>query len=97
MAAVEKELKDVYMKKSGEPVRFAHGTYIITQVNGKRHCELTLNNVRQEEMFDERQSENKQVEITFTTQENESLDETFEVKTVNRFNDQRNVVELESA
>jgi len=96
MAAIDKELKDVYMKQSGEPIRFAHGTYVVTQINGKRHCELTLNNVQQQEMFDERKEEDKPVEMTFTTQENESYDVTFKVKTVNRFNEQRNVVELEN-
>ncbi|MCD5325712.1 MULTISPECIES: hypothetical protein [Pontibacillus] len=96
MPAQEQELKDVYMTKSGESIRFAHGTYVITQVDGKKHCDLTLNNVDQYEMFEHRKEENKDVEVTFTTQEGDKFDGTLNVKTVNRHNEQRNVIELES-
>ncbi|GGD01826.1 hypothetical protein [Pontibacillus salipaludis] len=96
MPAKEQELKDVYMTKSGESIRFAHGTYVITQVDGKKHCDLTLNNVEQYEMFEDRKDENKDVDVTFTTQEGEKFDGKLDVKTVNRENEQRNVVELES-
>lgn len=96
MPAAEKELKDLYMKKSGESIRFAHGNYIITQVDGKQHCELTLNNVEQYEMFEHRKDENQDVEVTFITQEGDKFDGTLKVTTVNRENENSNTVELES-
>ncbi|MFC0524291.1 hypothetical protein ACFFGV_12010 [Pontibacillus salicampi] len=96
MPAAKKELKDVYMKKSGEPIRFAHGNYTITQVDGDKHCELTLTNVEQYEMFEHRKDENQDAVITFTSQDGEEFDATLKVTTMNRENEMSNTVELES-